>query len=141
MSNSRRISRPTTKKKKAISPSLIHSRSSSVMPVDPKRTATSVVQNFSYVEDHGEFAQTNATAVAATRTIAPAFCVAKNARNGDTARLRSVWRGDGSTGAGCASVLWRRLHIVSPVAGDSPREDVSLIAALPFHEDRRQRER
>ena len=60
------------------------------MPTFPNRTATCVVQNSSYVDDHGELAQTSATAVAVTSTIAPAFCVAKKTRKGVAARLRIV---------------------------------------------------
>ena len=45
MSNSRRISSPTTKKKKAISPSLIQWRRSSESSALPNRSDTSVCQN------------------------------------------------------------------------------------------------
>ena len=45
VSNSRRASSPTTRKKSVIRPSLTHSRSWSEMPSLPTRIDTSVVQN------------------------------------------------------------------------------------------------
>ena len=75
-SNSRRASRPTTKKKIAISPSLIHVRRSSLMPCEPSWIESCVVQT-SWYEPEATFAQTSAPSVATSRNVAPPVSVVR----------------------------------------------------------------
>ena len=88
VSNSRLASRPTTRKKSVIRPSLIHSRRWSEMPWSPTMIDRSVVQKDSYESDHGEFDHASAATAAASRASAPDDSVFRKSRTG-AARLRA----------------------------------------------------
>src|SRR3954469_21768848 len=83
-SNSRRASRPTTKKKNVIRPLFTHSRRSSAT-VWPPTSIDSVVSHSEWYDDGWTLTQTSAATVAASRTAAPPVSVRRNSRNG-------VWR-------------------------------------------------
>src|SRR5437868_9268259 len=81
MSNSRRASRPTTKKKNVIRPSLTQWRTSCDSAWPPRRNDRSADQTRSY-EDASMFTQASATIVAARRKTALPVSVPRNSRNG-----------------------------------------------------------
>src|SRR5260221_12519510 len=81
MSNSRRASRPATRKKNAISPEFTHSRRSAATPAVPIRTDRSVPQAAAY-PDESMFAQASAASVAASSTAALPVSVRRNRRSG-----------------------------------------------------------
>jgi hypothetical protein len=81
MSNSRRASRPTTKKKNVISPLLIQLRRSSVTPQSATRIDSSVCQTLSY-EWASTLTQTRAARVAKSRKAALPVSVRRNSRSG-----------------------------------------------------------
>ena len=108
---------PTTKKKKAISPSLTQWRKSraSSLPADPDRELGG--PQALVADDHGEFAHTSAATVAASRTRALAFSFARNSRTG---RAR---RGSGGVRAvidGWATATSSTLSVPSPRATQRP---------------------
>jgi hypothetical protein len=82
-----------------MSPSFTQCRRSSESSAWPRLIDRSVVQNSSYVELQGEFAQISAATVAPSRTTALAFWVAANARKGAAARDRAVWRAGADRGS------------------------------------------
>ena len=81
MSNSRRASSPTTKKKKAIRPSLTQRRRFSEIDQGPSLIESSVVQNDPY-DEVAAFAQTSAAIVAASSTIELPASARRYARTG-----------------------------------------------------------
>jgi hypothetical protein len=81
MSNSRRASSPTTKKKNDMRPLFTHSRRSCDTPDPPTRIDRSVRQTLSY-EDASAFAQASAPSVAASSTEALPVSVRRNVRSG-----------------------------------------------------------
>src|SRR3954468_5013097 len=85
ITSSRLASRPTTRKKSAMSPSLTQWRRSSEMAQPPSRIESSVVQTDSYECGQGEFAQTSAASVAATSAAAPPVSVVRKSRSGAAA--------------------------------------------------------
>src|SRR6266576_5826479 len=99
-SNSRRASRPTTKKKNVIRPLLTQSRRSSVNPAWPMRIASSVVHTDSY-EWASTLTQTSAAATAPRSAAAPALSVSRNSRSGvGSARAQAVrWVNGAASGA------------------------------------------
>jgi hypothetical protein len=84
MSNSRRASRPKTKKKNVISPLFTHSRRSSDTPLPASRTDSRAPQTASY-DDASMFTQASAASAMASSTAAPPVSVRRNSRSG-------VWR-------------------------------------------------
>ena len=82
VTSSRLISRPTTRKNRAISASLTKCCRSSWIPMDPIRISTELCQNRKYVAPHGELAHARPMAAATTRTMPPAASVAMNRRTG-----------------------------------------------------------
>src|SRR5437773_2904325 len=107
MSNSRRASRPTTKKKNVISPLFSQYRRSSEIPRPPTRIESIVCQTRSY-EDESAFTHTSAATAAASRTAALPVSVRRKLRSG-VSRFRA--------------------QAVRPVKGESP---VSEPAAAPL---------
>ena len=99
MSNSLLASSPATRKKNAISPSLIQPRSVSEMPVSPTRIESTFVQKSSY-ESPPAFAQTSASSTAASRTIEPPDSVRRKSRIGRPRLRAQAVRPD----IGCAAV-------------------------------------
>ncbi len=90
MSNSRRASSPTTKKKNAIRPALTHSLRSSVIPWSPTAIASSALQSRLY-DDASILTQTNAATVAASRIAALPVSVDRKSRSGvGTLRAQAV---------------------------------------------------
>jgi hypothetical protein len=81
MSNSRRASNPTTKKKNARSPELIQWRRSSERLAAPRCTESSVRHVDSY-DDSEMLAQTSAAMVAPSRTAALPVSVRRKSRSG-----------------------------------------------------------
>src|SRR5919201_589803 len=81
MSNSRRASRPTTKKKKVIRPPLTQSRRSWATPTPPIRIESWVRHTCSY-ECASTFTHASAASVAASRTTALPISVRRNSRSG-----------------------------------------------------------
>src|SRR3954454_18577230 len=81
MSNSRRASSPTTKKKNVIRPSLTQWRTSCERACPPRRNDRFVDQTRSY-EDASMFTQARAVIVAARRKAALPVSVPRNSRNG-----------------------------------------------------------
>src|SRR5262245_5338502 len=91
MSNSRRASRPTTKKKNVISPLLTHSRRSWEISQSPRLIDSFVPHSDSY-EDAWTFAHTSAANAAASRTAAPPVSVRRKSRSGvDKFRAHAVF--------------------------------------------------
>src|SRR5438067_12916336 len=86
-SNSRRASRPTTKKKNVIRPLFTQWRRSSVTPESPMRTERRVRQTDSY-DEASTFTHTSAAIVAASRKAALPVSVRRNPRSG-VSRLRA----------------------------------------------------
>src|SRR5262249_48858804 len=80
-SNSRRASRPTTKKNSVISPELTQYRTGSEMPCDPTLTVSVASQIRSYVPS-STLTHTSATTVAASSTTALPVSVRRNVRRG-----------------------------------------------------------
>ena len=80
-SNSRRASRPTTRKKKVISPLFTQWRRSSATPEPPRSIESIVVHSESY-DDASTFTQTSAATAAASKTAAPPVSVRRNSRSG-----------------------------------------------------------
>src|SRR6266446_3998277 len=87
MSNSRRASRPMTKKKNVISPSFTQWRRSSVTPAPPTRIERTVRQTRSY-EPASMLTQTSAATVAASRNAALPVSVLRKSLSG-VSRLRA----------------------------------------------------
>lgn len=81
MSNSRRASRPTTKKNRVISPLFTHSRSPRETPPDPMRTDSSVCQKDAY-EPGPRLAQARARSAAVSSTAALPVSVRRKSRSG-----------------------------------------------------------
>ena len=81
MSNSRRASRPKTKKKNVISPLLTHSRRSSDTPVLTSRTDSRAPQTASY-DDALMFTQASAATAMPSSTTALPVSVRRNTRSG-----------------------------------------------------------
>src|SRR6266542_6892068 len=81
MSNSRRASSPTMKKKNVISPLFSQYRRSSEIPRPPMRIESTVCQTRSY-EDESAFTHTSAATAAASRTAALPVSVRRKLRNG-----------------------------------------------------------
>ena len=117
-SSSRFASKPTTKKKSVMSPSLTHSRSEADSSPPPKRITNFVVHTDSYECDHGEFAHRSATTAAPSITNAPPVSVVRKSRTG-AARFRAhaVRPAKGVAGA---STLTKRLS-QSPSRGHHRR--------------------
>src|ERR671919_160119 len=88
--SSRLISRPTTKKKIAISPSLIQWRRSRSSRRSPSATVRSVVQRSRYEASQGELAHASATIAAITSATPPAASVWRKSTSGRISRRRSV---------------------------------------------------
>ena len=88
MSISRRASRPVTRKKKVISPSLIQWRRSWEIPLLPIWIDSLVLHSDSYELDQGELAHIQATNTAPRSTAAPPVSVVRKSRTG-VARLRA----------------------------------------------------
>ena len=80
--NSRRTSRPITKKNSAIAPSLTQWRRSMAIPMSPTCTDTGVCHSATYCSDSGELAQATATVVAASSRPALPDSVPKKLRSG-----------------------------------------------------------
>jgi hypothetical protein len=80
-SNSRRASRPSTKKKNVISPLFTHSRSVSSIRL-ASRSIASTASHSSSQEEASTFTHTSAAVVAASRTAAPPLSVRRNSRTG-----------------------------------------------------------
>src|SRR3954447_4549342 len=126
-SNSRRASRPTTKKKNVIRPLFTHPRRSSAT-VWPPTSIDSVVSHSEWYDDGWTLTQTSAATVAARRTAAPPVSVRRNSRNG-VWRLRAhavrVEKGEASVFAPVAEVTERSSRSwpvsVIPVANLAPR--------------------
>src|SRR3954454_17093425 len=119
-SNSRRASRPTTKKKNVIRPLFTHPRRSSAT-VWPPTSIDSVVSHSEWYDDGSTLTQTSAATVAARSTAAPPVSVRRNSRNG-------VWR--------------FRAHAVPPERGEAcvfdpvaevtePSSDRSRVSVIP----------
>ena len=83
LTNSRLISRPTTKKKIVINPSLTHSRRVRCRECSPTVIEIVVVHNCSYDDDQGELAQIIATTAAITSRTPPDASVRRKSRSGD----------------------------------------------------------
>jgi hypothetical protein len=81
MSNSRRASRPKTKKKNVISPLFTHSRRFSETPPPASRTDSRAPQTASY-DDASMFTQISAASFMASSTAAPPVSVRRNVRSG-----------------------------------------------------------
>jgi len=81
MSNSRRASRPKTKKKNVISPLFTHSRKSSDTPASASRTDSRAPQTAVY-DDASMFTQASAATVMPSRTAALPVSVRRNTRSG-----------------------------------------------------------
>src|SRR3954451_12611520 len=119
-SNSRRASRPTTKKKNVIRPLFTHPRRSSATVWRPTSIDSVVCHSESY-DDGWTLTQTSAATVAARSTAAPPVSVRRNSRNG-------VWR--------------LRAHAVPPERGEAcvfdpvaevtgPSSDTSRVSVFP----------
>src|ERR1022692_1597038 len=87
MSNSRRASRPTTRKKNVISPEFTQPRKLSARPVVPTRIDSAVCHVAAY-PDESMFAQASAASAAASSTAALPVSVRRNWRSG-VSRLRA----------------------------------------------------
>src|SRR3954447_20511142 len=124
-SSSRLASRPTTRKKSVIRPSLTQPRRSIAIAWSPTRIDSTVPQNDSYESDHGEFAHTSAATVAPSSAAAPAVSVLRKSRSG-AARLRAhavrpVWPAEGAASSAViapASAIAR--HIFARRASRAP---------------------
>ena len=81
MSNSRRASRPKTKKKNVISPLFTHSRRSSDTPAPASRTDSRAPQTASY-DDASMFTQASAATAMPSSTAALPVSVRRNSRSG-----------------------------------------------------------
>src|SRR3984957_14414682 len=110
ISISRRASRPVTKKKKVIRPSLIQWRRSWDIPLLPIWMDSLVVHKDSYELDQGELAHIKATSTAPKSTAAPPVSVVRKSRTG-VARLRAQ---------AVRSVKVEDRGASEPEAGDSP---------------------
>src|ERR1700676_3345176 len=98
MSNSRRASRPTTRKKNVISPELTQPRRSCATAACPTLTDTGVDHTAPYADD-AMLAQASAVITAANRTTALPVSVRRNCRSGvfvpfAEVVVRAVGRGD-----------------------------------------------
>src|SRR4029453_15924562 len=80
-SNSRRASRPTTKKKNVIRPLFTHPRRSSEIPCPPRSIESAPPQNDSY-DELPTFTHASAATAAASRTAAPPVSVWRKFRSG-----------------------------------------------------------
>ncbi len=108
MSNSRRASSPTTKKKNAIRPLFTHSRRSSATPWPPT-LITSIVPHSESYEPLSAFTHTSATMVAASSTAALPVSVARNSRIGRSrCRAHAVRPEKGWVVVGSASLMAAR---------------------------------
>src|SRR6478609_5412462 len=87
MSNSRRASRPTTKKNSVIRPLFSHPRRSRLIEWSPSRTTRSVSQTLRY-DDASMLIQSSAAIVASSSTPALPVSVRRNSRSG-VSRLRA----------------------------------------------------
>ena len=81
MSNSRRASRPKTKKNKVIRPLFTHWRRSSDTPAPSSRTDSRAVQTALY-DEASAFTQISATTTMPSSTAAPPVSVRRNIRSG-----------------------------------------------------------
>src|SRR6266511_217391 len=107
-SNSRRASRPTTRKKNVISPLFTQWRRSSATAAPPRSIESVVSQSESY-DDRSTFTHTSAATVAARRTAAPPVSVRRNSRSGVwTLRAHAVRPENGGAWVSVATVRWRR---------------------------------
>ncbi len=87
MSNSRRASRPTTKKNRVIRPLFSHPRRSRLIEWSPSRTTRSVSHTLRY-DDESMLIQSSAVIVASSSTPALPVSVPMNSRSG-VSRLRA----------------------------------------------------
>ncbi len=91
MSNSRRASSPTTKKKNVMRPLFTHSRRSIAIPCPPARISSCVSHTDRY-EPASAFTHTRAATVAASRIAALPVSVFRNSRSGRSRlRAQAVW--------------------------------------------------
>src|SRR5256885_10661151 len=119
MSNSRRASRPTTKKKNVISPLFSQYRRSSEIPRPPTRIESTVCQTRSY-EDESAFTHTSAAIAAASRTAALPVSVRRKLRSGVSRFLAHAVRPEkgAARGSGVTALLLLPLDdLRGPLAG------------------------
>ena len=103
MSNSRRASSPTTKKKNVISPELTQPRRSIEMPWLPRWTDSSVPQSDAY-EDASTLTQTSAATAAPSSTAALPVSVRRNSRSGVSRFRPQAVRPEKGSAAGASAV-------------------------------------
>src|ERR1700761_8090996 len=92
-SNSRRASRPATRKKNAISPEFTQPCQLSARPLEPDRI-TSTVRHVAAYPDGSMLAQASADSVAASRTAALPVSVRRNRRSGVSSLRAHTVRGE-----------------------------------------------
>src|SRR4051794_20285679 len=116
ISNSRRASRPTTKKNSAISPSFTQWRRSSDSVQEPSRISRWAVQNDSYV-DGDRFAHASATSAPPSRKTALPAWFSTNIRTGDERLRAQALRSANAGWAVSAMPVWLPRFVSSSVPG------------------------